>query len=101
MTPELVSAFGNISKIIGIRPDKLTYNQFYLGLEMMGEDQRRELKERAIAARVGMADKRGWMQFMNLLDKGTVMERGRDNIERIISGGARSNFDEEEVEWLT
>jgi hypothetical protein len=78
----------------------LTYNQFYLGLEMMGEDQRRELKERAIATRVGMADKKGWTDFMNTLDKREPMQRGHDNIERVLAGGARSNFNEEEVEWL-
>jgi hypothetical protein len=70
-------------------------------LEVRGNDQRSELKERAIAARVAGATEDGWKNFMQLLDAGAKAASNSDFIERVCKQEPKSNIEEGEIEWQT
>jgi hypothetical protein len=89
-----------IAEQLNVRPDMLTYTQFYLGLESLGERQLRGLKERAIAARVAMADKHGWKDFMNRLDSGADYSSDGPTVEQMLAGGPPADIDEGEMERI-
>jgi hypothetical protein len=69
-------------------------------MEVRGNDQRSELRERAIAARVAGATEDGWRDFMQLLDAGSrALGPNNDFIERVCKQEPKSNIEEGEIEW--
>ena len=72
-----------------------------MGVEVVGDDRKRELRERAIAARAAQADKNEWRRFMDMLEnKKRDEQKEISRIRRIESAVPTSNIDEDEIEWL-
>lgn len=61
-------------------------------------DRRRELQERAIAARVAQSDSDGWKKFMDMLDNRDPYEGEDERLERISRDKPQSNYGEGDIE---
>ena len=81
----------------------MTYSQFYLYLEAMGQDQLRELRERAIAARAAGATQEGWEQFMDSVsgvDREAEAKRGMEElVEKVKNRKVKNLEDVKGVTW--
>ncbi|HEY5132105.1 MAG TPA: hypothetical protein VII85_00310 [Candidatus Krumholzibacteriaceae bacterium] len=79
---------------------QITFSQFTLYLRALGEDHKRELKERAIAARVAGATAEGWDEFMVALDSVAERESKAELIDRACAKKPPEANDED-IEWQT
>ena len=77
----------------------MTFSQFFLYMETLAADRRRDLRDRAIAARAAQATQDDWKHFIDLVDSDSGVEDDGVLLERIEKATPKSTHSEDEIEW--
>jgi len=68
-------------------------------LEALLEDRKRDMRERAIAARIAQASREGWEAFMRNLRGKQSNDNMRRIVQQIKEAKPKATFKESDIEW--
>jgi len=79
----------------------MTFSQLWDYTEALDDHRRRELRERAIAARAAQAEQKEWQSFLETLEQRPGAAAGEtENLDAFMHQPIASNLREDEIEWL-